>query len=60
MSDVLPAVDVAGGKWERTEGTIEETVTGLDGVVDGIGSDVLADLPEAEAVDMSERFVVEC
>ncbi len=30
-------------------GTIEETVTGLDGVVDSIGTGVVVDLPETEA-----------
>lgn len=33
----------------RTAGTVEETVSGLDGVVDDVGSDVVADLPETEA-----------
>lgn len=37
------------GRLERTAGTIEETVTGLDGVVDDIGGDLAVDLPEAEA-----------
>ena len=33
----------------RTAGTIEETVSSLDGVVDDVGSDIVADLPETEA-----------
>lgn len=32
-----------------TAGTIEEAVSDLDGVVDGIGSNVVVDLPETEA-----------
>lgn len=32
-----------------TAGTIEKTITSLDGVVDDIGSDRGVDLPEAEA-----------
>ena len=33
----------------HTTGTIEETVAGLDGVVDGVGASVVVDLPEPKS-----------
>lgn len=52
FQDSTNARMIARGKQRhepRTAGTVEETVSGLDGVVDDVGSDVVADLPETEA-----------
>lgn len=53
FQDSTNARVIARGKQQRhearTAGTVEETVSGLDGVVDDVGSDVGADLPETEA-----------
>lgn len=52
LQDSTNARMIARGKQRhepRTAGTVEETVSGLDGVVDDVGSDVVADLPETEA-----------
>jgi hypothetical protein len=37
------------GSWaSRTAGAVKQTVAGLDGIVDGVGADVVVDLPQAE------------
>ena len=37
------------GKHSRTAGTIQQTVTSLDGLVNGVGAGGVVNLPEAEA-----------
>lgn len=44
---------------ERTTGSIEQTVTSLDGVVDGVGASVGANLPQAEAYLWHLKAIVE-
>lgn len=38
-----------GGRSQLTAGAVEETVTGLDGIVNDISGDGVVDLPETEA-----------
>lgn len=53
MRTQVARVDEGGVQgWEasiRTASTIEETVAGLDGLVDGVSADGVVDLPQTEA-----------
>lgn len=42
-----------------TTSSIEQTVTSLDGVVDGVGASIVANLPEAEAYLRHLKAIVE-
>lgn len=44
----MGAENLKNGLGKRTSSTVEETVTGLDGVVDGIGGNGVVDFPQAE------------